>query len=92
MSGAEKWLTGLSCRDVVSWSAVISGYVLGQMFERALVYNDVGGRRAKFSNNVKNHSLLFSDEQAAKFWLCSCMGAETGVGWSHGDVLKERAR
>lgn len=76
---AEKLVSRLSCRDVVSWSAIISGSVLHGMFDKALILFT----RMLEDGILPNTATMLSITQA-----CSLMGEPSLFACVHAWLVK----
>ncbi|KAK6935429.1 Pentatricopeptide repeat [Dillenia turbinata] len=79
VDAAEKVFLGLSCRDVVSWTSVISGCVANMMGERALALFIRMQDDMVAPNEVTMLSILRA---------CSLVGRRHIFRWIHGMILK----
>ncbi|CAK9141940.1 unnamed protein product [Ilex paraguariensis] len=79
LAAAEKLLEKLSCRDVVSWTTVISGCVYNGMVERALILFS----RMQQDGVMPNEVTILSILQA-----CSEINNWQIFRWIHGIIIK----
>ncbi|KAK0587520.1 hypothetical protein LWI29_024348 [Acer saccharum] len=79
LTNAEKILERFSCRDVVSWTSVISGCVLNGMMEEVLVLF----MRMRDDGVLPNEVTILSVLHA-----CSLINQSRKIRWVHGLIVK----
>ncbi|KAF8379579.1 hypothetical protein HHK36_029020 [Tetracentron sinense] len=79
LMAAEELMEGLSYRDVVSWTSIISGFIANGLIEKALIM---------FFGMLEDGVMPNTVTIASVIHACSLMNKEKFFGWIHGFIIK----